>query len=140
MVDLVRPFPDPVPRIAAALAEPSALYHPPMEEVRLQRWSQQRILLIGDAAHATAPVWAEGAALAVEDALVLADRLTNSDWAEVGAEYQRLRQPRIRHVQTLTDRASRIAGLPGWLRDAIAPVAGPRSYRDAYGPLRQPVV
>ena len=122
------------------MAEPSALYHSPIEEVRLQRWSQQRIVLIGDAAHATAPVWAEGAALAVEDALVLADRLTNSDWAGVGAGVPTA-SPASNPPRSDLDRpASRIAGLPGRLRDAIATVAGPRSYRDAYGPLRQPVV
>jgi 2-polyprenyl-6-methoxyphenol hydroxylase-like FAD-dependent oxidoreductase len=35
-------------------------------------------LLIGDAAHATSPNMAEGAAMAVEDALVLADCLAVS--------------------------------------------------------------
>jgi len=34
----------------------------------------------------------------------------------------------------------RLPGSELRLRDALAPVAGPRSYRDAYGPLRQPVV
>ncbi len=135
-------YADPVPHIvAAALAEPSSLYHSPMEEVRAERWSYPRTVLIGDAAHATAPVWAQGAALAIEDALVLADLLaTDGDWAAVGVEYERRRRPRVSHVQTMTDRASRIAGLPGWLRDMVAPVVGPRSYREAYGPLRQPVV
>jgi 2-polyprenyl-6-methoxyphenol hydroxylase-like FAD-dependent oxidoreductase len=135
-------YADPVPHIvAAALAEPSSLYHSPMEEVRAERWSHPRAVLIGDAAHATAPIWAQGAALAIEDALVLADLLAaGGDWADVGAEYERRRRPRVSHVQTMTDRASHLAGLPGWLRDAVAPVMGPRSYRETYGPLRQPVV
>jgi 2-polyprenyl-6-methoxyphenol hydroxylase-like FAD-dependent oxidoreductase len=135
-------FPDPVPRIVAAvLAEPSSLYQSPMEEVRVERWSQRRVILVGDAAHATAPIWAQGAALAVEDALVLADLLAvGGDWADVGAEYERRRRPRVTHVQNMTDRSSRVVRLPGWLRDAIAPLVGPRSYRDTYGPLRQPVI
>lgn len=134
-------FPEPVPRIvAAALAEPSSLYHSPMAEVRVPRWSRGRIVLIGDAAHATAPVWAQGAALAVEDALVLADLLAaGDDWAGVGEEYERRRRQRVAHVQAMTDRLSRVARLPGRLRDALAPVVGPSSYRETYGPLRQPV-
>ncbi len=134
-------FSDPVPRIAATvLAAPSSLYHSPMEEVRVPRWSQGRVVLVGDAAHATAPLWAQGAAMAVEDALVLADLLAaGSDWADVGAEYER-RRPGVTHVQTMTDRVSRVARLPGWLRDAIAPAVGPRSYRETYGSLRQPVI
>lgn len=48
----------------------------PVEEVRLDSWHRGRVVLIGDAAHATAPVWAQGAAPAAEDALVLAERRT----------------------------------------------------------------
>lgn len=135
-------FPDPVPSVlSAALAEPSSLYHSPVEEVRIPRWSQGRVVLIGDAAHATAPVWAQGAALAVEDALVLAELLaTNDDWSQVGAEYERRRRPRVTHVQAMTDRLSRTAGLPTWFRDRILPFVGPRTYRETYGPLQTPVV
>ena len=31
---------------------------------------------------------------------------------------------------------SRLAALPGWLRDVSAPILGPRNYRAAYAPLR----
>jgi 2-polyprenyl-6-methoxyphenol hydroxylase-like FAD-dependent oxidoreductase len=134
-------FPDPVPRIVAAvLEEPSQLYHSPVAEVRLPSWSRGRVLLTGDAAHATAPVWAQGAALAAEDALVLAELLaTHESWDEVPAEYERRRRNRVEHVQTMTDKLSRAAGLPIWLRNVLLPVVGPRSYRETYGPLRTPV-
>jgi 2-polyprenyl-6-methoxyphenol hydroxylase-like FAD-dependent oxidoreductase len=102
-------------------------------------------VLIGDAAHATAPVGApvgaQGAAMAAEDALVLAELLaTRDDWATVGVEFQGRRRPRVEHVQKMTDRLSGTAGLPGWLRDAIVPVLGPRTYRETFAPLREPVV
>lgn len=134
-------FPDPVPRVLAAVmaSEQSTLYHSPVEEVRIPSWSRGRAVLIGDAAHATAPVWAQGAALAVEDALVLADLLAaHDDWSEVGREYERRRRPRVTHVQAMTDRFSRTAGLPIWLRDRILPFVGPRTYRETYGPLLAP--
>ena len=90
-------------------------------------------MLIGDAAHATAPVWAQGAAMAAEDPLVLAELLaTHNDWAAVGGEFERRRRPRVEHVQKMTDRLSRTAGLPAWLRDAIVPVLGPRTYRETF--------
>ncbi|HET9302649.1 MAG TPA: FAD-dependent monooxygenase, partial [Propionibacteriaceae bacterium] len=70
-----RDYPEPVvSAVSSVLAEPSSLYHSPVEEIRLESWHSGRIVLIGDAAHAMAPVWAQGAALAVEDALVLAER------------------------------------------------------------------
>jgi 2-polyprenyl-6-methoxyphenol hydroxylase-like FAD-dependent oxidoreductase len=131
-------FPEPVPTV---LAKPGSLYHSPVEEVRIERWSEGRALLIGDAAHATAPVWAQGAALAVEDALVLADLLaTRADWSTVGAEYERRRRPRVAHVQAMTDRLSRAAAMPSWFRDTLLPFIGPRTYRETYEPLRVPVV
>ena len=46
---------------------------------------------------------------------------------------------RVAPVQAATDKLSRIAGLPIWLRDLVGPVLGPRTYREAYGPLRTPL-
>ena len=40
----------------------------------------------------------------------------------------------------MTDRLSRAARLPGWLRDRLLPVVGPRTYRETYGALKQPVL
>jgi 2-polyprenyl-6-methoxyphenol hydroxylase-like FAD-dependent oxidoreductase len=129
-------FPAPVPQVIETVSAP---YHSPVEEVRIDRWSAGRVVLTGDAAHATAPVWAQGAALAVEDAAVLADVLAaTADWSEAGREYERRRRPRVAHVQRMTDRLSRAAALPTWFRDAILPFIGPRTYRETYGPLRTP--
>ena len=73
----------------------------------------------------------------MEDALVLAEVLAvTSDWSEVGEAFERARRARVDHVQTVTDKMSRLAGLPTWLRDLGAPVLGPRAFRAAYGPLR----
>ncbi len=127
--------------ISSALAEPSSLYHSPIEEVRLESWPRGRVVLIGDAAHATAPVWAQGAAQAAEDALVLAELLASGqDWATVGAEFERRRRDRVEHVQRMTDRLSKAAALPGWFRDAILPVIGPRTYRATFDPLKDAVI
>lgn len=133
-------FPEPVRGVvAAARADPDGLYHSPVGEIHVRRWSRDRITLVGDAAHAIGPVWAQGAALALEDALVLAGLLSErSDWAGVGTEFERLRRPRVNHVQAATERMSRLAGLPVWMRDLATPWVGPRTYRAAYGPLRRP--
>lgn len=112
-------------------------YYSLVEEVRMSTWHRGRLVVIGDAAHATGPVWAQGAAMALEDALVLAEVLAGSeDWSSVGAEWEARRRDRVTHVQKETDRMSRLAGLPSWLSHTVAPLAGRRSYREAYGPLR----
>jgi 2-polyprenyl-6-methoxyphenol hydroxylase-like FAD-dependent oxidoreductase len=138
LVEAFAGFPTPVRSILAHLqAHPTRLYHSPIEEVRIPRWNRGRATLIGDAAHATAPVWAQGASLAVEDAVVLSSLLgTRPDWTSVGAEFDLRRRARVEHVQRMTDRASRAAALPGRLRELVLPVAGPASYRATFGPLR----
>jgi 2-polyprenyl-6-methoxyphenol hydroxylase-like FAD-dependent oxidoreductase len=131
-------FPDPVPQVVdGLLGEPASLYHSPIEEVRIPQWSSGRTVLIGDAAHATAPVWAQGAAMAAEDALVLADLLAvHEDWDLVGLTYERRRRPRIAHVQAMTDRLSKTAALPTPVRNLLLPRLGPRTFDHTYEPLR----
>lgn len=131
-------FPPPVQDVVGeVLDDRSTLYHSPLEEVRVPHWTHDRVILIGDAAHATTPVWAQGAAMAVEDAVVLAELIaTHDDWSRIGPQYERRRRPRIGHVQAMTDRLSRAAKLPGWIRNTIYPFVGPRTYRETYGPLK----
>ena len=62
----------------------------------LARWVDGRIALMGDAAHPMLPFLAQGAAMAVEDAWVLAE--TISEGCDLGA-YQSKRLPRTSKVQ-----------------------------------------
>ena len=135
---MTRGFPERVrSAVSHAVAQPGGLYHSPLEEVRLDRWHTGRAVLIGDAAHATAPVWAEGAALAMEDAIVLARLVaTNSEVPEALAAFDAQRRPRVAHVQALTDAMSRAAKLPPFVRNALLPFVGPKRYRQTYEPLR----
>lgn len=67
----------------------------------LVQWVDGRIALLGDAAHPMLPFLAQGAAMAVEDAWVLAATLTNNpdDPMNALAEYQHQRKPRASRVQ-----------------------------------------
>ena len=131
-------FPRLVKQAAASVGRGEAkLYRSPIEEVRTAEWSQDRVLLIGDAAHATAPVWAEGGALAIEDAVVLSGLLSHEDeWTKVVRRFEEVRRPRVAHVQTMTDKLSRSAKLPTRLRNFLMPFVGPKSYAATYGPLK----
>src|SRR6185436_21167558 len=56
----------------------------PLERLMLPApWHRGRVMVIGDAAHATTPHLASGAGLAVEDALVLAELLRSGETLEV---------------------------------------------------------
>ena len=59
------------------------------------RWSRGAVALLGDAAHPTLPFLAQGAVMALEDALVLADALAVHDSRDRAfAAYQAVRKPR----------------------------------------------
>ena len=62
-------------------------------------WHRGRVVLAGDALHATTPHMASGAAMAIEDAVVLADLLAGETDVETALEeYGRLRFDRCRIV------------------------------------------
>eukprot|EP01060_Flectonema_neradi_P000229 TRINITY_DN1015_c2_g2_i1.p1 TRINITY_DN1015_c2_g2~~TRINITY_DN1015_c2_g2_i1.p1 ORF type:complete len:401 (+),score=62.42 TRINITY_DN1015_c2_g2_i1:88-1290(+) len=66
--------------------------------------SDGKIVLLGDACHATAPNLAQGAGLAIEDAIQLAGSFKlHSDPVAASTHYQSIRKPRARTVQTMAD-------------------------------------
>jgi len=85
---------------------------------RLRRFSEGRIVLLGDAAHPVLPYLAQGAALAIEDAATLAAAIgaSPSDPAQAFRRYDALRRPRASRVQRLSRRIGRIYHLGGALR------------------------
>jgi salicylate hydroxylase len=65
----------------------------------VERWSSDRVTLLGDAVHATLPYMAQGAAMAIEDAAALARALDfDAPLAEQLAIYHRHRAPRTARV------------------------------------------
>ena len=78
----------------------SLFYRPP-----ISNWSTRRATLLGDSVHATLPYLAQGAAMAIEDGVVLAQKLeeTGGDFARAAALYQEARYLRTARVQ-LTSR------------------------------------
>ncbi|NTY90367.1 FAD-dependent oxidoreductase [Pseudomonas putida] len=59
------------------ITDNSQVVYKPMEVVFVNEpWFKGRVLLVGDAAHATTPHLGQGAGMAIEDALVLAEELT----------------------------------------------------------------
>lgn len=65
-----------IAELSEQITDPKEVVYRPLETLIVEKpWYRDRILLIGDAAHATVPHLAQGAAIAIEDALVLAELL-----------------------------------------------------------------
>jgi len=84
----------------------------------LRRFSEGRIALLGDAAHPALPYLAQGAALAIEDAVALAEAVAASpgDPAQAFRRYAERRRARASRVQRLSRRFGRIYHFGGLLR------------------------
>lgn len=81
----------------------------------LGRWTEGRMALLGDAAHPVLPYLAQGAALAIEDAVALAATLKACDGDPVVGltRYESLRMRRAARVQAQAARFGRIYHLRG---------------------------
>ncbi|GAA1979647.1 FAD-dependent monooxygenase [Amycolatopsis minnesotensis] len=61
-------------------------------------WRTARMVIIGDAAHATSPAAGQGAAMALEDAVTLGRCLRDSTVPEALRHYEKLRRARVERV------------------------------------------
>lgn len=99
------------------ITDPEQVNHRPIESVLLPSpWYQGRVLLIGDAAHATTPHLASGAAIAIEDAVVLSDLLaSDAPVAQVLEDFMSRRYERCCMV------VENSLQLVAWEKETLAP-------------------
>ena len=84
-------------------------------------WSQNNTLLIGDAAHASLPYLAQGAAMALEDACVLSQLVEkDSNYAKAFQKFSALRFNRTRAIQNKSAQLGKIYHA----RNPLRPVVG----------------
>lgn len=93
----------------------------------LKRWSEGRVCLLGDAAHAMSPSAGQGASLAIEDAVVLARALRDAvDPRAAFVEYERSRRPRVdalfRQARRNGSGKAPSNALSAWVRDRVLPL------------------
>ncbi|MFC9388511.1 FAD-dependent monooxygenase [Streptomyces venezuelae] len=97
-------FSGPVAEALSAVTDPTAVVYSRISQVTVEEpWHVGRVALAGDAAHASTPHLAQGAAMAVEDALVLAESLDSAPTVPAAlAAWELRRRPRAMWVQALS--------------------------------------
>lgn len=134
--EVLADFAGPAAAVRDALEGNVAIHAAAIEEVVLDNWSRGRALLVGDAAHAMSPNMAQGAAMAAEDAIVLAECLSEQSGMETAlSAYEARRRPRIAWALAMTHRRDRIRLLHPMLRNGLLRTFGQRVYRSHYRPL-----
>ncbi|MEU6479135.1 FAD-dependent monooxygenase [Streptomyces sp. NPDC047017] len=142
-----------VPRLVEAMRDADDLFFDIVSQIHLPAWSRGRVVLAGDAAHATSFLSGQGSSVALVGAYVLAGELAaHADHTAAFAAYERRMRPFAERNQALatgggtmvtpTTREqleSRNALLrdPGAVDQEMA-TAGARAGRDAHSDLRLP--
>lgn len=129
-------YASPVPESLAELQSSEQVHYGAIEDILQEPWSAGSTLLIGDAAHATSPNMASGAAMAFEDALVLSNLVVSGRTvAQTLSDYTTQRLNRVRWVHEQTHRRDRIRDLPPFVRDLMARLLANKVYKANYAPL-----
>ncbi|MGC5561790.1 FAD-dependent oxidoreductase [Streptomyces sp. FR-108] len=110
------------PEITAHITDPAKVNYTWFDRMLVEgSWHRGRVVLVGDAAHCCPPTLAQGAALSMEDAWVLAQLLTEShSWDD--ALFRRYYERRIARVRPVVEASVQIGRwqLDG-VRDADVP-------------------
>lgn len=104
------------PEITESITDPGQVNYTWFDKLLVEgSWHRGRVVLVGDAAHCCPPTLAQGAALSLEDALVLAQMLTGTEsWDD--ALFQAYYERRIARVRPVVEASVRIGQ---WQLDGV---------------------
>ncbi|MBU6484440.1 MAG: FAD-dependent monooxygenase [Betaproteobacteria bacterium] len=108
-----------------------------MEWMACEKWYSGRVVLVGDAAHASSPMMGQGGCMAMEDACVLAEEMSGAATVESAlASYVSRRAPRVKWVQHQSMKlAENLTAGPSAVRNAALREHGNEAMRARFGPL-----
>jgi 2-heptyl-3-hydroxy-4(1H)-quinolone synthase len=107
-------FRGPIPTLIQEQQDPGRVVFVPVHEVETSSYHQGRVVLIGDAAHAFPPILAQGAAMAIEDAVTLAELIgTDDDLDEVLRAFEAARRPRVETIRAAVRHRTVARGFEG---------------------------
>jgi 2-polyprenyl-6-methoxyphenol hydroxylase-like FAD-dependent oxidoreductase len=112
LLDLFSTCHDPVPAVIAATDETVILRNDIYDLPPLPSWSQGRVTLLGDAAHATTPNMGQGACQAIEDAVALAAHLGKG--STVTTALHAYESQRLKRANAVIQQSLRIGQIAQW--------------------------
>lgn len=100
MRDKLRNVPPRIAALVPGITDDAAVVYRPLEWLYLDGpWHKGRVVLLGDAVHATTPHLGQGAGMAIEDGIVLAEELQRQATPEAAfAAWQVRRRERCRYI------------------------------------------
>jgi len=93
--------------LATQITDDDGVVYKPLEWIFLTGdWHKGRVVLLGDAVHASTPHLGQGAGMAIEDSLVLAEELANNDSTEVA--FRAFRNRRFERCKYIVERSKAV--------------------------------
>jgi 2-polyprenyl-6-methoxyphenol hydroxylase-like FAD-dependent oxidoreductase len=138
-VESWRDFGSPVYPLMRSVEDWNRAVYDELSDLRVDRWYDKRIILLGDAAHAMTPNLGQGANSAMVDGLVLVNLLVETsvtgDWRSAARRYEQLRKPFVRRLQRAALMGGRIASWTS--KYARGMRDGTLRFLDHVGPIRR---
>ena len=129
-------FAERVREYLAALDSDPQIHCGPVDWVALDSWHSGRVVLIGDAAHASSPMMGQGGCMAMEDASALADSLAAYAVPEQAlTAFVARRRPRVDWVHRQSMAVAEGFRAPGAVRDDLMRQRGREMFRQRFAPL-----
>jgi len=123
-------FHSPIPEILRNTKDYQLIWNDIIDIKPLKRFSFRKILLIGDAAHATTPNMGQGACMAIEDAAILANMISDSQ--SVDETFLAFERKRIHRTTTIVNDSWQLGRIAQWenkllitLRDTLLRLTPP---------------
>ncbi len=108
MQDRLSPYAGYVAELREQVTDPAKVVYKGLENLLLPApWMKGRVIIIGDAAHATTPHLAQGAAMAIEDAVLLGELLARN--APVDTLLDEFMRRRFERAQLVVDSSGQLA-------------------------------
>lgn len=121
--------------LAEQITDDSGVVYRPLEAVMLDGpWHKGRVVLIGDAVHATTPHLGQGAGMAIEDSIVLAEELSRH--ASPGAAFAAYRERRFERCRYIVEKS--LAICHGQLGKG-PPVDNAKATAEAFRVMAEPI-
>lgn len=129
-------FGEVVQEYLGALESDEQIHCSAIEWVEQEAWHVGRVVLIGDAAHASSPMMGQGGCLAMEDAYVLAEVLRSAASVEAALDtYVSRRRSRVQWVQQESRAVAESLRLPLATRNAALHTRGAQMMQERFRPL-----
>jgi len=131
-------FGDPLGSMISSLPANVVIHRARLEEIPAGRYIADRLVIVGDGSHASSPSMAQGAGMAIEDAIALADSLAGASSIDLALDrYYKRRKARVEWVQKQCHARDKLRMAPNAVRNLLLRHVGNALYRRSYEPLTE---